>query len=234
MQLRDVAPYRVHTLIFLFVLNCRVVVGARVMQIDITRIKERERSTSHGVPERVAIIMDGNGRWAVQRGLPRAAGHREGAKTVREITEYCRERGVKVLTLYAFSQQNWARPFQEVKALMGLLKSYLQDEVPNMVKNGIRLGSIGSLEHLPVEVRDELAQTMEATRSCNEMDLVLGLSYGGREEIVRAAARLAESGLSPDEWTPEQFAAHLDTAPYGDPDVLIRTGGEQRISNFLL
>ena len=204
------------------------------MQVDFPTIKERDRASSSRCPERVAIIMDGNGRWAVQRGLPRAMGHQQGAQTVREITEYCRENGVKVLTLYAFSQQNWSRPFQEIEALMGLLRSYLKEEVPNMVKNGIRLGTIGELELLPAEVRDELARTMAATRSCDDMDLVLGLSYGGREEIVRAAARLAESGLAPEEWSTENFATHLDTAPYGDPDLLIRTGGEQRISNFLL
>jgi len=204
------------------------------MQIDFPAIKERDCATSPRCPERVAIIMDGNGRWAVQRSLPRAMGHQQGAQTVRAITEYCREKGVKVLTLYAFSQQNWSRPFQEVEALMGLLRSYLKEEVPNMVKNGIRLGSIGDLELLPEQVRDELARTMAATHSCDEMDLVLGLSYGGREEIVRAATRLAESGIAPHEWSTENFAAHLDTAPYGDPDLLIRTGGEQRISNFLL
>ena len=178
--------------------------------------------------------MDGNGRWAESHGFARSEGHHAGAKTVRAITEFCREQGVKVLTLYAFSQQNWARPENEIDALMALLEDYLKQEIPRMVKNGIRLGSIGSIEHLPNKVREELLRTMEATQGSQDMDLVLGLSYGGREEIVRAATRLAKSGIPTEDWSPDTFAKHLDTAPYGDPDILLRTGGEQRISNFLL
>jgi undecaprenyl diphosphate synthase len=185
-------------------------------------------------PPILAIIMDGNGRWAQARGLPREEGHREGAKVVRNITEYCREAGVKTLYLYAFSEQNWCRPPEEIAALMGLLEEFLIEEIPTMLENGIRLGVIGDPARLPEETRAALARALEATRSCTEMNLVLSLSYGGREELVRAAVRLAKTGLAPEQWRESSLANQLDTAPYGDPDLLIRTGGEMRLSNFLL
>ncbi len=186
------------------------------------------------VPARVAIIMDGNGRWASGRDEPRIVGHREGARVVRDITEFCREAGVKVLTLYAFSEQNWARPADEVAGLMSLLEDYLDEELPTMRRNGIRLETIGDTARLPAPVRAALHYTMQETAHCRDMVLVLALSYGGREEIVRAAARLARSGRPPETWTEADLEAHLDTAEHGQPDLLVRTGGESRLSNFLL
>ena len=185
-------------------------------------------------PRHVAIVMDGNGRWAVARGEPRLAGHREGARVVREITEHCRELGVRTLTLYAFSAQNWARPPAEVEGLMLLLEEYLKDEIPTMRRNGIRLGVIGEVGRLPDSTHRALEEAIQQTAAGSDMDLVLALSYGSREEIVRAAARLASSELPPETWTPEHLEAHLDTAPFGSPDLVIRCGGELRLSNFLL
>lgn len=186
------------------------------------------------MPDHIAIIMDGNGRWARRRGLPRVEGHRQGAQTVRDITEYCREMGVRVLTLYAFSEQNWDRPPDEVAALMALLEEYLEGETPTMRRNGIRLGVIGDVERLPAPTRHAIEAAMEATRAGEHMSLVLAVSYGGREEIVRAAARLAGTGTPPAQWTEQDLAGHLDTRAYSDPDILVRTGGERRLSNFLL
>jgi len=197
-------------------------------------IDAKPRALDVPAPRSVAIIMDGNGRWAVRRGLNRLAGHREGANVVRDITEYCREAGVEVLTLYAFSAQNWARPLSEVEGLMVLLRDYLREELPTMLENGIRLDTIGDTAQLPEPVREVLLETMEATAQCTDMTLVLALSYGGREEIVRAAASLAESGLPSSEWTVHDLEERLDTARHGHPDILVRTGGESRLSNFLL
>ena len=185
-------------------------------------------------PERVAIIMDGNGRWASSRGLPRVEGHRRGADIVRDITEFCRESGIQTLYLYTFSEQNWDRPLAEVTALMELLEEYLYKEIPTMVENGIRLNTIGDVERLPAKVRAAVTEAREATAHCRDMDLVLALSYGGREELVRSVARYVADGGDPSEIASEDITNNLDTAPFGDPDVLLRTGGEKRLSNFLL
>ncbi len=185
-------------------------------------------------PSTVAIIMDGNGRWAQACGLPRVEGHRHGAKVVRDITEYCREVGVCNLYLYAFSQQNWDRPAQEVQALMKLLEEYLWQEIPTMRENGIRLGVLGDQSLLPSNTLRALNQAMEATEHCRDMNLVLAISYGARDELIRAAKKLAAQGTNPEHWTPSLLSSCLDTAPYGDPDLILRTGGELRLSNFLL
>jgi undecaprenyl diphosphate synthase len=182
--------------------------------------------------------MDGNGRWAQSRGFPRVAGHREGAKTVDRIVKACRRRGISVLTLFAFSSQNWVRPTLEVQALMALLAEYIRSERRTILDNGIRLTAIGDIASLPEAPRRALADLMGESSSNAGMTLCLALSYGGQEEIVAAAkkiAALAACGtLDPSTIDVASFAAHLDSAPLGPVDLLIRTSGELRISNFLL
>ena len=186
---------------------------------------------SRPLPRHVAIIMDGNGRWAEQRGLPRVAGHREGAESVRDVTRTARRVGVPALTLYAFSAENWGRPEPEVEALMGLLAQFLEMERPEMMENGIRLHAIGELERLPQAVREKLAEVRAETTGNAGMTLTLALSYGGRQEIVAAARKAA--ALRPD-FGAEELDAALWTAGLPELDLLIRTSGERRISNFLL
>ncbi len=189
-------------------------------------------------PHHIAIIMDGNGRWAATRGLPRLFGHRAGAETVRRVVEACYDLGVKVLTLYAFSWENWARPTDEVRELMGLLDEFIHGETPKLLKHQIRLTAIGRLDELPTGVFTHLHETMRRTAHMDRMTLVLALSYGGRQEIVDAARRLAEAvhrgELVPADIDERRFAQQLYTAALPDPDLLIRTSGEQRLSNFLL
>jgi undecaprenyl diphosphate synthase len=186
----------------------------------------------------IAIIMDGNGRWAKERGLPRAEGHRAGAESIREVTEACIELGVKYLTLYAFSSENWSRPKTEVDALMKLLDRFLDDKASELNKQNIRLQAIGDLERLPAATRKRLDRIQEQTKNHQTMTLVLALSYGAREEItaaVRAIAKAAVAGeISPDEIDGELIAKNLYTKDIPDPDLLIRTSGEMRVSNFLL
>lgn len=190
------------------------------------------------LPQHVAIIMDGNGRWAHQRGLPRAAGHARGAEAVRGVVDACCENGIPYLTLFAFSSENWGRPPAEVSALMKLLVRFFQAEMPRMKKGGIRLHVIGEIDRLPPRPREVLAQCVEKTRTHDRLHLTLALSYGGRNELVRAAQRLGQQ-LIAGELTVEQitetcFSDALDTRGIPDPDLLIRTSGEQRLSNFLL
>ena len=190
------------------------------------------------VPRHIAVIMDGNGRWARGRGLPRIEGHRAGAKSVRRVVEECRRLGVRYLTLFSFSTENWQRSADEVGGLMKLFKRYLDSELSTLNDNGVRLRAIGDLQRLPGFVRDSLQRTMELTQNNDGMDLILAVSYGAREEIVHAAkeiaARAAEGKLSPQEVDEELFASCLWTSDVPDPDLLIRTSGEMRISNFLL
>jgi undecaprenyl diphosphate synthase len=190
------------------------------------------------LPRHVAVIMDGNGRWARQRGLPRVEGHRMGVRAVREVVECARELGISYLTLYAFSLENWGRPEPEVLTLMGLLQEFLVSELPLMRKHRIRLQAIGDLASLPFAVRQILTRTVTATAGNEEMVLTLGLSYAGRNEIVRAvrkiAAEVAAGTLGPQEVTEELFSGRLDTSGMPDPDLVIRTSGEIRVSNFLL
>ncbi len=190
------------------------------------------------IPRHLAIIMDGNGRWAERQRLPRLLGHRRGVATVQEIVKECRELGIAYLTLYAFSSENWRRPDDEVSALMGLLSRYLQSELDIMLSRGIRLQVIGETGRLPEDVRRVLVDTIERTAGNKEMTLTLALSYGARNELVRAAQRLAEEAISgrlrPGDIDDKALASVLDTAGYPDPDLLIRTSGEMRISNFLL
>jgi undecaprenyl diphosphate synthase len=190
------------------------------------------------VPKHVAMIMDGNGRWAEERGLDRIEGHKAGAKVVRDVTTYCREIGVRYLTLYAFSSENWGRPEREVGGLMQLLGEYLNEERPTLLKNQIELRTIGATERLPLLVRTLLGAVSEATKGLPGMRLTLALSYGSRDEIVRAAKKLAEdvkSGkMRAADIDENAINARLDTADMPDPDLLVRTSGEKRISNFLL
>jgi undecaprenyl diphosphate synthase len=194
-------------------------------------------SNQHHVSH-IAIIMDGNGRWAKERGLPRAEGHRAGAESIREVTEACIELGVKYLTLYAFSSENWNRPKSEVDALMKLLDRFLDDKAAELDKQNIRLLAIGDLDRLPTATRKRLDRIQEQTKNHDTMTLVLALSYGAREEItaaVRAIAKAAVAGeISPDQIDGELIARHLYTKDIPDPDLLIRTSGEMRVSNFLL
>ena len=189
-------------------------------------------------PRHLAIIMDGNGRWAQARQLPRIAGHRRGVEVVQKIVEDCRNRGIKYLTLYAFSSENWGRPSDEVSGLMSLLSHYLRSELKAMLKNGIRLRVIGEIERLPAAIRKVLQSILEQTRNNTAMTLTLALSYGGRNEIVRAVRSLAErvkgGTLEPASIDDAVISDALDTADIPDPDLLIRTSGEIRISNFLL
>ena len=182
--------------------------------------------------------MDGNGRWAKSRGLPRAEGHRAGAESVREAIDACKELGVKYLTLYAFSSENWNRPQAEVSALMILLDKFLRSKSADLMRQNVRLQVIGQIERLPENTRQTLQQVIDQTRDNDSLTLVLALSYGSREEIATAARRLAQGVLEcrwkPEDITPELFATQLDTAAMPDPDLLIRTSGEMRVSNFLL
>ncbi len=190
------------------------------------------------VPRHVAIIMDGNGRWAVSRGLERNAGHREGIESVREIIRACRDYGVECLTLYAFSIENWNRPKGEVSELMRLLEEYLETELAEVMEHRAQVRSIGRLDRLPPSTRRAVERTVEKTADNDGMKLVFALSYGGRAEIVDAARRLArdaELGKIDAEGLDEKgFASYLYASDIPDPDLLIRTGAEQRISNFLL
>jgi undecaprenyl diphosphate synthase len=190
------------------------------------------------LPKHIAIIMDGNGRWAKKKSLNRISGHVRGVDAVREVVTACRELGIKILTLYAFSIENWKRPKEEVNALMGLLRDYLLKERGEMIQNGIRLSAIGRLEDLPRDVQETLNETMRLTQDCDGMVLNLALSYGGRSEILHAVQRLLsdlrKKKIKPEEINQERFSQYLWTGGLSDPDLLIRTSGEFRISNFLL
>jgi undecaprenyl diphosphate synthase len=197
-----------------------------------------DRFNVEKLPRHLAIIMDGNGRWAQERNLSRIEGHRAGAESVRIIVRTCRKIGIPILTLYAFSKENWQRPGREVQALWRLLSRYLKSELDEMTKHSIRLNAIGDLQELPKSVNRLLVDTMNKTSANSEMLLNLALSYSGRTEIVRTAQKLAAAcvanQLEPAEIDEVMFSQNLYTSDMPDPDLLIRTSGEQRISNFLL
>jgi undecaprenyl diphosphate synthase len=188
------------------------------------------------LPRHVAIIMDGNGRWARKRGLPRVAGHRAGTRAVREVVEGCAELHIQALTLYAFSVENWKRPLAEVSTLMSLLREYLTKELETLCKNNIRLQTIGRTDELDPAVRNHLLKTIDQTACNTGMVLSLALNYGGRAEIVDAVNRILSNGRknSAEPMTEQEFSKYLYTAALPEPDLLIRTSGELRISNFLL
>lgn len=191
-------------------------------------------SVTRSVPLHVAIIMDGNGRWAAAHGLPRVAGHREGAKAVRRTIEAAVHEGVRYLTLFAFSSENWQRPPDEVQDLTFLLKHYLRSELDELHAQGVQLKVIGERERFGKTLAQELRAAEQKTADNKKLTLVLALSYGGRGEIVEAVRRAMLSGLNPEELTEQQFSSFMYTAGIPDPDLVIRTSGEQRISNFLL
>ncbi|HWK11862.1 MAG TPA: isoprenyl transferase [Vicinamibacterales bacterium] len=186
------------------------------------------------LPQHVAVIMDGNGRWAAQRHLPRVEGHRAGIDSVRDIVETSARIGIKVLTLYAFSVENWKRPVTEVSTLMMLLKRYLRLELNTLLRNNIRFRVIGREEELAPDIRGELKMAEDKTATNTGMLFNIALNYGGRAEIVEAARRVIASGVRSDELDEQRFADFLYTAGQPDPDLLIRTSGEMRVSNFLL
>jgi undecaprenyl diphosphate synthase len=190
------------------------------------------------LPQHIAVIMDGNGRWAKKRGLPRVEGHRQGAESVRALVRAAGEIGVRYLTLYAFSVENWNRPKDEVDTLMKYLARYLKNEIPELEKNNVRLEAIGQIWRLPEAVQEQLKKTKAALAKNNGLTLVLSLSYGGRTEIVDAvreiAAKAKAGTIEPAEINERVVAEHLYTRNWPDPDLLIRTSGELRVSNFLL
>ena len=192
----------------------------------------------HKIPRHVAIIPDGNGRWAESRGLPRVAGYRNGAEVVREIVRGAHELGIKWLTFYAFSTENWKRPTEEIDAIMAYLHEYIVRDADELVRNGIRVDAIGRLSNLSPRIQAQLADLIRRTESNDEMRLTFALSYGGRAEIVdavRSIARAVEAGaLEPEAIDEKCIQANLYCKDMHDPDLLIRTGGEHRISNFLL
>ncbi len=190
------------------------------------------------IPQHIAIIMDGNGRWAKQQGEDRIFGHHEGVNSVREIVEAAGEVGVKYLTLYAFSTENWNRPKEEVDALMELLVATITMETPQLHKNGVKLEAIGDLKSLPVSCFNELQESINTTKNNKGLTLILALSYSSKWEIINSvkeiAVKVAEGKLKPNDITEETIASHLCTTKYPDPELMIRTSGEHRISNFLL
>jgi len=190
------------------------------------------------VPKHIAIIMDGNGRWAKERGLPRIKGHEQGAESVRAVTEACTELGVEFLTVYAFSTENWKRPEAEVTALWALLEHFIEQETPTLMKNGVRLQAIGRIHELPESCQAALRETIDLTAANPKTTLILALNYSGRAEIldtVRQIARQSASGqLAVEDITEDLISRNLYTGAFPDPDLLIRTSGELRLSNFLL
>ncbi len=199
---------------------------------------QSELKKSGEIPKHIAIIMDGNGRWAKKRGLPRVAGHKRGVDTVKDIVEACAEIGVKFLTLYTFSTENWKRPKEEVSTLMRLLLNSLRDRVDELCENDIRLTTIGDTESLPYEVQKQLKADIERTKNNKKMILNLALSYSGRWEIIEAVKKISKAvekgDLKPDEINEQLFSKFLTTKDLPDPDLVIRTSGEFRVSNFLL
>jgi len=199
----------------------------------------RDKISSNGnLPKHIAIIMDGNGRWASLKNLPRAAGHKEGINSVREIVRVCGEIGVSYLTLYTFSSENWSRPRTEVSAIMKLLLSTIKKEIRNLDDNNVKLSAIGSLDELPKETQKNILDGVEMTKSNSGLNLILALSYGSRQELIRAIKRISkridETNLEIDNINEDVLSEELYTAGTPDPDLIIRTGGEHRLSNFLL
>ena len=189
-------------------------------------------------PRHVAVIMDGNGRWAAERGLPRVEGHRQGVETVRQVVEASIELGITHLTLFSFSSENWSRPEQEIYDLFGLLRRFVRRDLAELHKNGVKITVIGSRIGLEDDILRMLDDAVELTKDNTSLNLIIAFNYGGRDEIARAAGRIAEDAkegrLAPEDVTQDRFAAYLDTAGLPDPDLLIRTSGELRLSNFLL
>jgi len=185
-------------------------------------------------PRHIAIIMDGNGRWARRRGLPRIAGHRAGTENIRRIVEACVEEGVEILTIYAFSTENWTRPREEVQGLLGILSEVIERETDNLHRNGVQVRHIGRLEELSPEIQSKISRSVERTRENRRLILNVAFNYGGRAEIVDAVRKIVARGLPADQVDEKVVAAFLYTAGCPDPDLIVRTAGEMRLSNFLV
>ena len=198
----------------------------------------REQIRPDRLPQHIAVIMDGNGRWARKRGLHRYEGHQEGVKAVRKLTENATELGIKYLTIYAFSTENWFRPKAEVDALMDLLADTVVKQTPDLLKNNVRLHTIGDLDSLPEKAREKMQQSIKETSVSTGLNLIVALSYSSKQEITRAvqniARELKDGKISEQDITADTISQHLYTSEFPDPDLLIRTSGELRISNFLL
>ena len=205
--------------------------------MSLTRLRKNILDQKN-MPKHIAIIMDGNGRWAKERSMSRLSGHHEGINSVREITRVCGEIGVKHLTLYTFSTENWGRPKREVSALMKLLLHTIRDEIKNLHENKVKLTTIGALSALPKSARENIQEGIELTKNNDGLNLILALNYGARQELVRAVKkiwdRIGSSDFDPEHITEQTISENLYTSMIKDPDLLIRTGGERRISNFLL
>jgi undecaprenyl diphosphate synthase len=186
------------------------------------------------IPTHVAIIMDGNGRWSQARGLPRLAGHRAGVENLRRVLTICVEFGIKILTIYAFSTENWRRPIEEVRGLLNILETVIDRELDELNKNGVQLRHLGRLEGLSPELQDKVLQAIELTRHNERLILNVAFNYGGRQELVTAFGRMLADGISPDQVDEELVNRYLYTAGLPDPDLIIRTSGEMRVSNFLI
>lgn len=217
----------------------RGIIRGRAGSMDLTSQEEKllRKIDRAGIPGHVAMIMDGNGRWARERGLPRSAGHRQGVETVREVVRFSNYLGIRVLTLFAFSTENWRRPIDEITFLMSLPEKYLQTELPELVRNNVQVRMIGEPGRLPGQVRKAIAKGLEATKENSGMILNFALNYGARDEIVRAVQSMfndLQQGIIKAGVSEKTLVSYLYTAGLPDPDLLIRTGGEYRISNFLL
>lgn len=208
------------------------------IQSEADKSKQELLAKSGEIPRHIAIIMDGNGRWAKSKGNIRLFGHKAGVDSVRDITEACAQLGVKYLTLYAFSTENWGRPTAEVKGLMRILVSALRREAENLHENNVKLVTIGQVERFPKDCQKELKEALELTKNNDRLQLCLALSYSGRWDITEAVKKLAtqaaNSNLNPEDINDKMISDHLSTANIPDPDLIIRTSGEYRISNFLL
>lgn len=195
--------------------------------------KKREKLPKR-VPRHIAMIMDGNGRWALARGLPRLAGHRAGTENLRQIIETCGEFGIEYLTIYAFSTENWGRPIEEVQGLMRILEDVIDRELPELHKQGVQLRHIGQLDRLKPELRQKVLDAIEMTKDNDRLVLNVAFNYGGRDEIICAIQQIIEKGVRPEEVTEDLVSKYLYTAGVPDPDLIIRTSGELRGSNFLI
>ena len=195
---------------------------------------ELDKNALTKIPTHVAIIMDGNGRWARQRGLPRLAGHREGVENMRRVLTSSVEFGIQVLTIYAFSTENWGRPEDEVKGLLGIIDEVLQREVPEMHKNGVRLRHLGSLEGIGERTREGVRRAIELTKNNERITLNVAFNYGGRAEILDAIRKMIADRVAPEQVNEALFSNYLYSAGLPDPDLIIRTAGEMRLSNFLI
>ena len=195
---------------------------------------KKTKASRSRIPTHVAIIMDGNGRWAISRGLPRLAGHRAGTENLRRIITACTEIGVKYLTIYAFSTENWGRPREEVDGLMHILEDVIDKELAELNKEGVQLRHIGRLERLDPKLQETVLEAIELTKNNNRLVLNVAFNYGGRDEIVCAIQRIIKDGVKPEEVNSEMVSRYMFTAGVPDPDLIIRTSGELRVSNFLI